>query len=88
PIPLGLVLSVLGVIVLISANPWFARYIRRLRKKSKPVDNALKTAEQVLPEPLADPLRQTEIEDEDEDTETGAKMGPPMHRSHHPRQRR
>ena len=87
PIPLGIFLIAIGVIILIGANPWVANFIRNLRKNSKPVDNAFKTAENVLPEPLAAPLKQTEVEDE-EDDKTETKMGPPLQRFHNPRKLR
>lgn len=90
PIPLGIFLLAISVIILISANPWFAKLIRKLRRRSKPLDNAFKTAKNVLPEPIADPLRQTEVEeDEDEDDpKSDSKMGPPMERFHNPRRLR
>ena len=90
PIPLGIVLVAVGVIILIGANPWFAKLIRRLRKQSKPVDNVFRTAEDILPGRIGDPLRETDVEeDEDEgEDEDGRKMGPPMQRFRNPRRLR
>ncbi|MEO1658810.1 MAG: hypothetical protein AAFR65_13945 [Pseudomonadota bacterium] len=88
PIPLGIILVALGMIILISANPWFAGLIRKLRKNSKPVDNALKTAGEVFPEPIAEPLRQTEVKEDDDDDETDANLGPPLQRFRNPRRLR
>ncbi|MEM0927911.1 MAG: FUSC family protein [Pseudomonadota bacterium] len=89
PIPLGIILVAIGVIILISANPWFATLIRKLRKNSRPVNDAFKTAEDVLPDPIAEPLRQTDVEDDDDESDAdAAKMGPPLQRFHNPRRLR
>jgi hypothetical protein len=60
PIPLGALLIAIGVLVLTGSSPWFAGQIKALRARFSNVDDVFDKAEDLLPEPLAEPLRETE----------------------------
>ena len=66
PIPLGLLLIALGILVLTASSPWFASRLKALRAKFRNVDEVLDKAEEMLPPPLSEPLRDTDPEEHEE----------------------
>ncbi|MEM6650019.1 MAG: PGPGW domain-containing protein [Pseudomonadota bacterium] len=64
PIPLGLLMIVTGIAILVSTSLKAQRFFRWLREKAKPVDAAFDKAEEILPEPIAAPLKETDPDEE------------------------
>ncbi|MEM9839825.1 MAG: hypothetical protein AAF830_11840 [Pseudomonadota bacterium] len=81
PIPFGVILITLGVIILVGANPLAARLLKTLRQKYPWLNRFFSTAEDVLPEELAEPLRKTD----DQDKPAQKSASGPMTRSSYPR---
>ena len=79
PIPLGIFLIFIGFVVLIASNPWVANQVRNWRRKNKTVDEFFHKAEEVLPDPIAEPLHGTDACDRDDAT-TAKNETPPMMR--------
>ncbi|GGY40101.1 hypothetical protein [Parvularcula lutaonensis] len=90
PIPLGLLLLFISIIILVASNPLAARFLRWLRRKDPRVDSFFRNAEEVLPEELSAPLHETDGEDdrEDETATTQRALGEPMRRVDIPRRLR
>ena len=62
PLPVGLPMTGLGVVILVASSPFVARRLKAWRAASKTVDRVVDRAEDMLPEPLRAPLERTEPE--------------------------
>lgn len=69
PVPFGLFLMFVGIVVLVASNPLAAAALRALRHRYDWVDGLFDRAQTVLPKELAEPLRQTDIVADGETTE-------------------
>ncbi|NRA31290.1 MAG: hypothetical protein HRU11_13630 [Parvularculaceae bacterium] len=81
PIPFGLILMFTGIVILVASNPLAAAALRALRRRYAWVDGLFDRAQTVLPDELAEPLRQTDIEQ----PEPVARAAPEMRRVGYPR---
>ena len=90
PIPLGLPLIFVAVVILVASNPLAASLLKAARKRYPWLNRFLRKAEDVLPEELAGPLDATEDKSDlnPAPAQTAAKLGPPMQRIDIPRRRR
>ena len=60
PLPVGLVMVGIGVLILTASSPHFARWLARRRERHERLDAALDKTTEVLPDPLAGPLERTD----------------------------
>ena len=60
PLPVGLILTALGALVLVASSPFAARRLKAWRGASKTVDGAIDRAEDLLPDPMSAPLERTQ----------------------------
>ncbi len=90
PIPLGLMVIFVAVVILVASNPLAASLLKAARKRYPWLNRFLRKAEDVLPEELAAPLDATEDKSDLDSAQpqTSAKLGPPMRRIDIPRRRR
>lgn len=82
PIPFGIVLIIIGLLVLVAANPLAAKALRALRRRHPWLDEFLRKAENLLPPDAAAPLRDTDGRRDDDDEAAAPtprlRYGPPM----------
>ena len=62
PLPVGIVMAGLGVVILVASSPFVARRLKAWRTRSKTVDGIVDRAEDILPDELSEPLKRTEPE--------------------------
>lgn len=84
PLPFGLILMFIAVVILVASNPLAARLLRALRRRYPWLDRFFNKAEDVLPEELAEPLRATDNPDDEEQGQASG-SAPPMRRVRYPR---
>lgn len=75
PIPLGVVMIAVGLIMLSFVAPPVRGFVRWLRRRWKWLDHRLDDAQETLPESIAEPLRESDPPDE-EDEDAGEDNDP------------
>lgn len=60
PIPVGLVLMVIGLALLLSSSPWLVARVRAMRKANPGLNRRLRVVARRLPGPLRLPLARTD----------------------------
>lgn len=88
PIPLGIILIFLGFVTLIGSNPMVARLVQKWRRRHATVNEFFHKAEEVLPDPIAEPLHETDIGDPGEKASAADEPPPMMRKIREPRRLR
>lgn len=69
PLPVGLILMFIGIVILVASNPLAASALKWARKRWPWLNRFFRRAEKVLPGEIAEPLRETDNGEGDEEEE-------------------
>ena len=61
PIPFGIIFFAIGLMFLLPTSPWLVRFIQKLRRKYRRVDNVFHSMTRRAPTPYKRVLRETEV---------------------------